>query len=602
MKKMLIILMVATIAISAEFNVSDIAGLSSALATSQSNGEDNTIYLSPGIYALSATLEYYSGSANTLTIEGEGAILDGGGTTRIMSITSTFPSGDLTLTALTFRNGFTEDNSGGLYIETESAEINVSGCSFIDCRAEGMAGGMNAVTNTGLISVSSCDFTGCVGVYNAGGLNAGGRDISVTGCTFTADSVFELIDTETHEGGDAGGCLLYTEGGSIVMSGNTFTDCYSPDDGGGGFCYLLGEGVSVTANNNICTDNFAALDGAGLFLRINGDGDMEIRGNVLTGNQTTIASGAGIFAYKNSGSLRCTGNHIENNSAQGDGGGAWLWSGDGLFEVDSNTAIGNTSSGNGGGFSILADAGTPQFHHNIMAENTATGVGGGLNIAVGSNDIEILHNTSYMNTAGEGNFCYLYFDGSSLARDFANNISYMESPSSISWSGLGSFTATYSMIDGASGEPWFGTGCIDDNPLFVDAPSHNFNLSWASFPTEDGSMSPAIDAGSPTYPTDPDSTPPDMGALFFDQITGSISDNPDYPANISLTAHPNPFNSALHITAAADATVTIHDTQGRMIADLGTARIWEAKVESGVYIIVARSGDKIAHQKCVLMK
>ena len=67
-----------------------------------------------------------------------------------------------------------------------------------------------------------------------------------------------------------------------------------------------------------------------------------------------------------------------------------------------------------------------------------------------------------------------------------------------------SLTATYCDIEGGSGQPWFGIGCIDTDPAFADAdgPDNDPN-TW-----EDNSYrlltgSPCVDAGDPNYVPQP---------------------------------------------------------------------------------------------------
>ncbi len=84
----------------------------------------------------------------------------------------------------------------------------------------------------------------------------------------------------------------------------------------------------------------------------------------------------------------------------------------------------------------------------------------------------------------------------------------------------------------------------------------------------------------------------------------SIHETPKIPTKLSLLTHPNPFNSTLRITAPENATVTIHDTRGRMVADLGTSRLWNPgdDVPSGVYIVRAVVGDVVVDGKAVLIR
>lgn len=63
-------------------------------------------------------------------------------------------------------------------------------------------------------------------------------------------------------------------------------------------------------------------------------------------------------------------------------------------------------------------------------------------------------------------------------------------------------------IYGGTGESWFGEGCIDKDPVFVDPDNGNFHLSKGS---------PCINAGDPKSPLDLDNTIFDMGAFYFPQ-------------------------------------------------------------------------------------
>ncbi|MBT5068510.1 MAG: hypothetical protein HOM59_00500, partial [Candidatus Marinimicrobia bacterium] len=76
-----------------------------------------------------------------------------------------------------------------------------------------------------------------------------------------------------------------------------------------------------------------------------------------------------------------------------------------------------------------------------------------------------------------------------------------------------SFSSSYSLIDFSDGSGWGQSGqtesnIIYDDPLFADASNDDYNLTWGS---------PAIDAGDPLAPLDPDSTRADMGYYYFNQ-------------------------------------------------------------------------------------
>ncbi len=76
------------------------------------------------------------------------------------------------------------------------------------------------------------------------------------------------------------------------------------------------------------------------------------------------------------------------------------------------------------------------------------------------------------------------------------------------------------------------------------------------------------------------------------------------PSHAALSTHPNPFNSALQISAPENAHLTIHDTEGRIVANLGTSRLWNAEddVASGIYIVRAVVEDVVVDVKAVLIR
>jgi len=94
-------------------------------------------------------------------------------------------------------------------------------------------------------------------------------------------------------------------------------------------------------------------------------------------------------------------------------------------------------------------------------------------------------------------------------------------------------TVTYSDVHGGATQPWFGIGCLDDNPLFADAAGGNLRLAAGS---------PCIDAGHnaaipPGLTTDLDGNPRishgtvDMGAYERqdDDGDGVLNDEDDCP-------------------------------------------------------------------------
>jgi hypothetical protein len=75
-------------------------------------------------------------------------------------------------------------------------------------------------------------------------------------------------------------------------------------------------------------------------------------------------------------------------------------------------------------------------------------------------------------------------------------------------------------VDMTYGHPLLGAGLLEADPLFVDAEAGDVHLTAGS---------PCIDAAMPTLPQDPDYTPADMGAWFFNQAAPEVTQVADVP-------------------------------------------------------------------------
>jgi hypothetical protein len=101
---------------------------------------------------------------------------------------------------------------------------------------------------------------------------------------------------------------------------------------------------------------------------------------------------------------------------------------------------------------------------------------------------------------------------------------------------------------------------LDANPLLFDANALDVHLAWGS---------PAIDAGFPGSPSDPDGTRADAGAFAFDhRLVGT----PPAVPGLALAAAPNPFRGRVRLTwsqpRAAAARLAVYDARGRFVASL----------------------------------
>ena len=105
------------------FDVTNVAELQNALTTAKSNGQDDTINLASGIYAVSSSLGYFPVYSEnfSLTIQGAGAgatILDGGNLTSILQIDQgaigNGTNANIAIRGITFQNGNENDESSGV--------------------------------------------------------------------------------------------------------------------------------------------------------------------------------------------------------------------------------------------------------------------------------------------------------------------------------------------------------------------------------------------------------------------------------------------------------------------------------------------------------
>jgi hypothetical protein len=146
------------------------------------------------------------------------------------------------------------------------------------------------------------------------------------------------------------------------------------------------------------------------------------------------------------------------------------------------------------------------------------------------------------------------------------------------------------------------------DPLFVDAAGRDYHLTEGS---------PYIDAGpdSPYLPPDPDGTRPDVGAFYFPQGEHADRGIALRPVSLSLSAHPNPFNSVTEIryelSMASDVTLRVFDVLGReaeLLEDgfvqAGTHRVMfdGNGLASGIYFACLEAGRPAQTKKLVLLK
>ncbi len=240
--------------------------------------------------------------------------------------------------------------------------------------------------------------------------------------------------------------------------------------------------------------------------------------------------GAGIYCYSGSSPTLSHLDITDNNGDSGDSYGGGLCCMDNSSPACSNlTFSGNEAEAGGAVYCHLNSDAT--FSDCIFTDNTSSH-GGAMQISYSSPTIS--YSLFYENDSPFGGAVYVYNYSTPefINCTFAENTStyggafYLTSlqgqptiTNCILWDNVCSYNleifvnssvyppiVTYSDVEGATGETWFGTGCLDTNPLFTDAANDDYTLT---------EFSPCIDAGDPSSPLDEDGTVADQGCYPY---------------------------------------------------------------------------------------
>ncbi len=269
-----------SVAEAAVFDVSTPAEFQNALNTAQTNGEDDVINVMADM-TVTSPLTYSGEEGHTLTINGNGHSLDGGGSVQIMFIDTTGladdTTSDITIRNLTFRNGNSTSSGGGLYVETDAADITLEGNTFSGNSAT-LGGGAVVGTTSGTVSLTNNTFTG-----NSGTLGGGAAVGTWTGTVTLTNNTFS-----GNSANFGGGAAVGTWTGTVSLTNNTFSDNFAGYGGG----VLVGTGddlASAEIYNNIFWNNTAMTDGDDLYVDSDGDENgtgspVKVFNNDLSGN------------------------------------------------------------------------------------------------------------------------------------------------------------------------------------------------------------------------------------------------------------------------------------------------------------------------------
>jgi hypothetical protein len=295
-------------------------GLQSALDLAENNNGGDTIFLNAGTYASSVPFRYVASLTENhpLTIRGksglsrEQVVLDGENLRQALFLNAardeTFTNAHLTVIGITFRNGNTTVEGGGLFVWTYN-DILVKDCAFLNNTTTSNGGGLMAETSQGNIRVERNHFEG-------------GR-------------------------GYGGGAFVVTREMATLI-GNTFIENRSPERGGG----VYSQSRNHTIEKNVFIGNQATSGhmGGGLHIQNFLDDSVHYIENNLFALNVCEENGGGLNIGTNYENFRVylINNTIYGNEAPGRGGGLWAYAPSGEIHLYNNIIYGNTAvtSGN----------------------------------------------------------------------------------------------------------------------------------------------------------------------------------------------------------------------------------------------------------------
>ncbi len=281
-----------------------------------------------------------------------------------------------------------------------------------------------------------------------------------------------------------------------------------------------------------------------------------------------------------------------------------------------------------GGGAMVVDNSSLSISNILLAKNKTEGMGGAIEVLSNNNGslLKIANMTSADNVSKPNGGGTFHTHGENTELEVVNSIMYDNTKLELFIEGK-TPVITYSIIDFASTEPYFGVGCSDSNPLLEDNNGYRLSTSLLGY-------SPAIDAGHPdsldavlSEDEGRGSFRADMGyyggrySIVPTEVENERKEN--IPTKYSLEQnYPNPFNPTTTIKYSIPNVGTAHelslqtrlivyDILGREVATLVnkaqapgnySVQFDASKLSSGIYFYRLSAGKFIETKKMILMK
>jgi hypothetical protein len=359
--------------------------LQDVLAIAESNNMFDIIQLVQGTYGISANNDSsfiydtsddngvevygisieggYTGGCASREMDAQNTILNGEdyqmppGSHGVIAITSSSDqllASSINIEGVTVQGGNALAEGGGIYIHTESGDINITNSiikentAFMICDC-GVGGGIYAVSNKGTVSLTNneisdntSDYDGNYGIHLGGGIYASSSESQTTlienvitgnyahgkggGVGIQGRTILDKNIISYNTAGSPGGLYIYTYGtddiilSSNIVSHNTANTWYKS----GNDYYSLGGGIYIHSNsanlvitNNIIhgnSNNTGEYDSGG-GLNIKSKQNVYLINNTITENYGGAGDGLYLDLYNNSSQLA----QIYNNIIWGNG-------------------------------------------------------------------------------------------------------------------------------------------------------------------------------------------------------------------------------------------------------------------------------------------
>ncbi len=406
-----------------------------------------------------------------------------------------------------------------------------------------------------------------------------------------------------------------SNGGAVYCTQSipTLTDCRISGNraanGGGIFCDSSGD---ATLDNCTINENTADENGGGMYCT---SSDPTLTGCIISGNLASGQynpgedDGGGVYCDHSSPTLSdCA---ISGNRAANDGGGIFCspYSNPTLTNctISGNAATASYDDGDDDGGGVYCSANSsPTFVNCTIANNIAEHHGGGIYCPPSSSPTltNCTISANFAETNGGGLYCY----STSPTPNVTNCVVWHNGPQAM-YVPSGSPLVTYSNIESGTGQPWFGIGCIDSDPLLtpalhlsIDSPcrdSGDPNGVYAGQVDIDGEprvVGDFVDMGSDEWlDTDTDGLPNWWEWLYFESPTaGDPAGNEDGDGRLNLEEYSlgsNPLVGARVFHVALDGDDTWD----------GLCETWDggtcgpkATIQAAIDACHATEGDEVA--------